>query len=112
MFKKTFNSPLQSRTLKNLPQTDCPVLIIHAEDDTKVPTILSEKLFDQTLKVKSDISRILMDKSFEFENCHNDIYTVGSPLAEIAAKFWEGNVDTKGETVACTRGNIKSICDI
>ena len=53
-----------------------------------------------------------MDKSLEFESCHNDIYTVGEPLAEIASKFWEGTVDTKGETVACTRVNINSICDL
>ena len=100
------------RTLENLPKTSCPVLIIHAEDDLKVPTKLSKKLFEETLKVKGDISRILMDNSLGFESSHNDIYTVGEPLAEIVAKFWEGELDTEGETVLCTTVNIDSTCDL
>lgn len=106
------NLDMQFLTLENLPKTSCPVLIIHAEDDLKVPTKLSKKLFEETLKVKGDISRILMEKSLGFESSHNDIYTVGEPLAEIVAKFWEGEVDTEGETVSCTSVNIDSTCDL
>ena len=94
----------------------CPVLILHAEDDLLCPTELSEKLFEDALKEKEDISRIVMDSSFAFTNAHSQIHTIeglssAKPLSEIVSKFWAGNL-SNGLRATCTMENIDSVCDL
>jgi len=77
-----------------LPKVECPVLIMHAADDTKVPAQLSKQLFDQTLKVKEDISRVLLDQDFGFG--HHLCQYQG--LMKLISQFWEGKL-ANGECV-------------
>jgi hypothetical protein len=85
----------------------CPVLILHAEDDPKIPAVLSEQMFNQTVEIKSDLSRILLDKAYGYG--HNDIYMFPR-LAEIVSLFWTDKIDTKHLTVLCTQDNEDSLC--
>ena len=94
----------------------CPVLILHSEDDLLVPAELSEKLFEDALNEKGDISRIVMDSSFAFSNAHSQIYIIedlssAKPLSEIVSKFWAGDLPN-GLRATCTVENIDRVCDL
>merc|ERR1712212_1160536 len=85
---------VEFRSTHWLPKVECPVLIMHAADDVKVPPHLSKQLFDETVKVKEDVSRVLFDPDFGFGHhlCHYQ------GLMKLIIEFWEGKV-TKGECV-------------
>lgn len=77
-----------------LPKVECPVLMMHAADDVKVPPHLSKQLFEETVKVKEDVSRVLLDKDFGFGHhlCHYQ------GLMKLIIEFWEGKL-TNGKCV-------------
>ena len=85
-----------------------PMLILHAEDDHKIPQYLSEQILEETKGTNNPISRILFSKDFGFR--HNDIYTFPH-LQELVTKFEANAIDTKGSTLICTPENADSYLD-
>jgi len=85
-----------------------PILILHAEDDPKIPQQLSEQILEETKGKSNPISRILFSKDFGFR--HNDIYTFPH-LQELVTKFEANAIDTKGSTLICTPENMDSYLD-
>ena len=82
-----------------------PILILHAEDDHKIPQHLSEKICEETKGTDNPISRILFSKEFGFR--HNDIYQFPY-LQELLTKFEANAIDTQGSTIKCTPENMDS----
>jgi len=77
-----------------LPSVECPVLILHAADDVKVPPGLSKRLFEETVKEKKDVSRVLLDKDFGFG--HHLAHYQG--LMRLINQFWDEEL-TSGECI-------------
>ena len=89
-------------------QVTWPMLILHAEDDHKIPVQLSEQICEETKGKTSPISRILFSKDFGFR--HNDIYQFPN-LQELVTKFEANEIDTKGLTLNCAPENMDSYLD-
>ena len=96
---------LEFLSTKWAAQVTWPVLILHAEDDHKIPQHLSEKICEETKGTDNPISRILFSKEFGFR--HNDIYQFPN-LQELVAKFEVNAIPTKGSTINCTPENMDS----
>jgi len=96
---------LEFLSTKWAAQVTWPVLILHAEDDHKIPQKLSEQIFEETKGMNSKISRILFSKDFGFR--HVDIYQFPN-LQELVAKFEVNAIDPKGSTINCTPENMDS----
>jgi len=90
------NMDMQFRTTHWLPRVKCPVLITHAADDIKIPSSLSQDLFQKTRESKFDISRVQFDSGFEFGHIHTHRYL---GLTGLIGKFWSGELDSVDETV-------------
>jgi len=95
---------LEFLSTKWAAQVTWPVLILHAEDDHKIPQQLSEQIFEETKGMNSQISRILFSKDFGFR--HVDIYQFPN-LQELVSKFEVNAIDT-GSTINCTPENMDS----
>jgi len=96
---------LEFLSAKWAAQVAWPILILHAEDDHKIPQHLSEKLCEETKGTDNTISRILFSKEFGFR--HNDIYQFPY-LQELLTKFEANAIDTQGSTIKCTPENMDS----
>ena len=83
--------------------TTWPMLVLHAEDDHKIPVELSEKLLEEAKEGNITISRIWFSRDFGYR--HNDIYMFPN-LEDIVTKFLNGALDTSGETLRCTPENM------
>jgi len=67
LFNMEFNSDLY------LPKILCPVMILHAEDDDKIPIVLAQKLYESTRALgKKNIEFHYFDKHLGYK--HHDIY--------------------------------------
>lgn len=92
-----------------LPLVKCPVLILSAEDDPKIPVSLSEDLYKKTLSQgKTDVSRIVFGSDFMFG--HNDIFKFEC-LTGVISQLWKGLLDTEGTTRLYTRRDLDT-CNI
>ena len=84
-------------------QVTWPMLVLHAEDDHKIPVELSEKLLEEAKEGNITISRIWFSRDFGYR--HNDIYMFPN-LEEIVTKFLNGALGARGETLRCTPENM------
>ena len=96
---------LEFESTKWAAQVTWPILILHAEDDLKIPQHLSEQMIEETKGQNNQISRILFSKDFNFQ--HKDIYIFPN-LEELVSKFENNAIDTKGSTLTCTPENMNT----
>ena len=96
---------LEFLSTKWTAQVNWPMLILHTEDDHKIPPKLSEQILEETKGKSSPIARILFSKDFGFR--HNDIYQFPN-LQELVTKFEVNAIDTKGSTINCSPENMDS----
>merc|ERR1712059_34294 len=80
------HADLQFRNDYWLPKVKVPVLILHSQDDPKIPAHQSEALLKKAEKEKDDIRRIVID-GFG----HNDIYKFGI-LADLVSRYWNHGI--------------------
>lgn len=94
------NMDIVFRTTHWLPRVKCPVLITHAADDIKIPSSLSQDLFQKTRETKPDISRVQLDSAYGFGHSHTHRYL---GLSALVAKFWSGDLGSVSQTVLYTQ---------
>ena len=79
---------MEFRSTKWLAGVQCPVLILHAGDDTKVPAALSKELLQAVEGRRVEVSRVVLE-GFNFGHLHICHYP---GLATLLATFWEGGM--------------------
>uniref|UniRef100_A0AC35UFR2 Lysophosphatidylserine lipase ABHD12 n=1 Tax=Rhabditophanes sp. KR3021 TaxID=114890 RepID=A0AC35UFR2_9BILA len=60
---------LTALSTEHILKTDSPILMLHAEDDTKIPICLNTKLFNVALDSGKNVQRIIFPKSKQFGHC-------------------------------------------
>ena len=82
------------RSVHWLPTVQCPVMILHGSEDTKVPTDLSLKLLERTKRSKMDVTRVVLQGL----GVNHNFVTVYKGLGKLVTSFWEGRLEM-GQTV-------------
>ena len=84
LFNMEFNSD------EYLPKIHCPVMILHAEDDDKIPVELAKKLYDTTREHgKKNMKFYIFDKNLGYK--HHDIYQALN-LPYMIRQFTDGSI--------------------
>ena len=85
-----FNS-VDFRSNKWVGQINCPVLILHPEDDATIPVEQSRNLFEGAKKVgKKNLARVTFDKQCRY--VHSGLWQ-HDELLDFAESLWKGNIE-------------------